>query len=239
MKNVVYYWINKHIDLHNVCREANLPAKIEEVFSNTYSEIYLLTHPLFSGYFRNLPKKEIDKSFQILEESIKMYSVKEKVLAILTFETLSLDLSIHKKDIFYNYFCNIYEIMQDSFKSNLYPRIQSGWLYTEKHGHKLPIRFSKPLDKIKVTARWVYWEWCVLSTLEWFSKVHNIPAKNCFLDIDESIVDADTIDYNSKNPYCLNLISNVECGQISLEELLVRRKWTNSIQICQELLENN
>jgi hypothetical protein len=95
------------------------------VFSKTYSEIYLLTHPIFSGYFRNLPKNEIDKSFQILEESIKKYSVKEKVLAILTFETLDLDESRNKNDLFYKHFCEIYKIMQDSFKSNLYPRMQS------------------------------------------------------------------------------------------------------------------
>jgi hypothetical protein len=231
---MIYSWLNNKIDLYKVCSEATLSVKIDEVFNKTYSEVYILTHPLFSEYFRDLSKSEIDKSIQILQNSIKKYSVNEKVLAILTFETLDVIQSRWKKDKFYNYFCEIYKIMQDLFKSSLYPRIQSGWLYSEKHGHKLPIRFSSISEEIKVTARWVYWEWCVLSTLEGFSKVHNIPAKNCFLDIDESIVDADTIDYNTNNPYCLNLISNLECGQISLEELLVRREWNKFENIYQK-----
>jgi hypothetical protein len=111
--------------------------------------------------------------------------------------------------------------MESKFKSNLYTRVQTGWFYEEKW-HKLPIQFSVPLESVKVTARWVYWERCVLSTLEWFSEVHNIPENNCFLDIDESVMAKRKKE--DKSDTDLVLCPEWETWLISLDEILKRKK---------------
>lgn len=214
---------NKSINLEDICEKSRTSAEIKKVFDKTYKEVYLLTHPFYSNHYDFLPKEELIDSFEILSESVKKASKRDKILAILTLEYGTkgfLD------DIYYEYFCKIYKVMESKFNSNLYTRVQTGWFYEEKW-HKLPIQFSVPLESVKVTARWVYGERCVFSTLEWFSEVHNIPENNCFLDIDESVMAKRKKDY--KYDTDLVLSPEWETWLISLDEILKRKKewWGN------------
>lgn len=209
---------SKDLNLKEVCEKSETQKEIKKVFQKTYSEVYLLTHPFYSRYFEDRDINELSESSKLLSRSIKNASKRNENLAILTLES---DEKCMLDDITYMYLCKIYKIMSKSFNWSLYTRVQTGWFYEEKW-HKLPIKFSKPLDWVKVTARWVYWERCVLSSLSGFSEVHNIQESNCFLDIDESIMRKRKKD----NDYDDDLILCPEWEKwlISLDEIIRRKE---------------
>ncbi len=209
---------SKSINLERVCEKSRTPTEIKKVFDRTYREVYLITHPFYSSHYRFLPENELEQSFDSLSKSVKKASKRDKILAILTLEN---DSKCMLDENTYKYLCKIQKVMEKNFKSSLYTRIQTGWFYEEKW-HKLPIQFDLPLESVQITARWVYWERCVLSTLEWFSDVHNIPENNCFLDIDESVIAKRKKDY--KYDTDLILCPEWETWLISLDEIFRRKK---------------
>lgn len=183
-------------ELYKLCDWYTL--KHSEIFDKTYKEIYLLTHPIYSGeFFHNnsnwITIEDLNRHWDTTVASIKTAAAKADILALLTLETCydddlrHLRVSRNSNSTIFDYQMSLIEIFQQSFdRNNHYIHTQKNWCY-HKEWNKLPLKFDWDLSNIKVTARWCYSTRCVLATLEDFSQAHWIPKKNCILNFKESV----------------------------------------------------
>ena len=143
-----------------------------------FQEIYLLTHPY---YHLSGTESFFHQYHDVLGESIA--AVKKRGLRALGILTLEGDerYEFPSRNPVQKHLHQTLARMQKVFWDTLHVRIQTEWYY-EEWVHKLPLILH---PQAFVTARWIWWNRCVLTTLEDFSFVHGMQEERAILALGE------------------------------------------------------